>query len=388
MNSSSKVCHISTLHPPFDPRIFYRQCRSLARAGYDTHLIVPLESDYKRVDGVYLHSVGNIADERAGFKGSLRFKRFRQAFRLCQIIHADIYHLHDPELIPLGLWLRFTTRSRIVFDCHEHNIAFLREKTEIWAPVRRLSIWIMQLLEKLAAQYFDAIVTADEGVERIYRNRYRARRVITINNFPLLELFSLQEASTIDVERPYDLVYHGSLAQYRINNALEIAQRLKTQGHNVKWFLFGPCPNTAWLLKEIESRGLSDVFTIYPEHIPHNKVMELVLSARIGIIPLPDIIKFRYNVPTKLFEYMALGMPVILSNLPPSRPYLKNTMCAIMISPNDYDGYVDAIAKLLKNPELRQKMGLIGKKRIKETYNWESEASKLLTLYSELLKSS
>jgi glycosyltransferase involved in cell wall biosynthesis len=110
-----------------------------------------------------------------------------------------------------------------------------------------------------------------------------------------------------------------------------------------------------------------------------------VRQGRIGFIPLPDLPKFQHNIPTKLFEFMALGMPVVLSDLPPSRPFVGDGRCALMVPANDREAYADAIIRLLDNPELRRTMGAEGRARVINRFNWQRESQHLLALYAELL---
>ena len=125
---------------------------------------------------------------------------------------------------------------------------------------------------------------------------------------------------------------------------------------------------------------------IFEGAIPHVDVADKVQTAKVGIIPLPDLPKFQNNIPTKLFEYMALGMPTILSDLPPSRPFVSDGACAIMVPPDNYRAYADAVERLLDNPGLRLEMGRESRRRVEQQYNWANEAATLIRLYEELLR--
>ena len=97
----AKVCHVTTVHRPNDNRIFFKECKSLDEAGYDVTLLCANASSTVR-DGIKI----------IGFKGhTQRIKRFFltsivQAFIEARKVNADIYHLHDPELVWMGLLLR------------------------------------------------------------------------------------------------------------------------------------------------------------------------------------------------------------------------------------------------------------------------------------------
>ncbi|WP_287910174.1 glycosyltransferase family 4 protein [Chloroflexus sp.] len=385
LTGTYRIVHISTVHQPFDQRIFHRECASLAAAGYETHLLVPLPVTALERQGVYLHSVGVLADQRLGLALKRRWRRMRQAALLARQLDAALYHLHDPELIPLGLWLKATTSARVIFDCHENNTAYLHQKHQM-PPVMRSGLsWGMAMLERLAARTFDAIITADRGVADLYLRRFRAHRVVTIHNFPHLDLF-LQQPPPAD-DAPFDLVYHGTIPRYHLEVTFAVAEALRRRGRRARWLFFGKCPEAAWAQAEIERRGLQDDIVLDANLVPHEQVAARVRQAKIGFIPLPNLPKFQHNIPTKLFEFMALGMPTVLSNLPPSRPFVGDGQCAIMVPPDDSEAYADAIIRLLSDPALRHAMGAEGRARVIKEFNWQRESQYLLALYAELLGS-
>ena len=92
-----KAVHISTVHSPHDPRIYHKQCRTLAKAGFDVTLIIPEDDDFQPQDGVKVIFLPKPANRRE------RLAKTRQlAYREAKALNADIYHFHDPELIPIG----------------------------------------------------------------------------------------------------------------------------------------------------------------------------------------------------------------------------------------------------------------------------------------------
>lgn len=378
------IAHISTVHQPFDQRIFHRECASLARAGYRTHLLVQLGEPYRQVNGVHVHAVDRPQPNRLGLHLGRRLRRLLTTAQAARRLEARVYHLHDPELIPLGLWLKARTGARVIFDCHENNTAYLRQKRYLHPLVRRGLTISMAGAEWLAGRCFDAIVTADRGVAELYRRRFGARRVVTVHNFPHLDLFLRQPAGD-DSARPYDLVYHGTIPRYHLEVAFAVAEALRRRGARARWLFFGRCPELAWARAEAARRGLAEDFTLDDQLIPHEQVAARVLQGRVGFIPLPDLPKFQHNIPTKLFEFMALSMPTVLSDLPPSRPFVGDGACAIMVPPDDTEAYADAILRLLNDPALRHRMGAEGRRRVEGEFNWQHEAQRLLELYAELL---
>jgi glycosyltransferase involved in cell wall biosynthesis len=378
------VAHISTVHAPFDQRIFHRECASLAQTQYDTHLLVQFQQPYAVVEGVHIHSLGQVSKSTLGLRARQRVQRLHRAGRQAQRLAARIYHLHDPELILLGLWLKATTGAVVIFDCHENNTAYLRQKRYLRFPVRHGLTVGMALMEQLAARCFDAVITADQGVAALYQRRYKARRVVTLHNFPRLDLFAFASDQRRSAPQ-FDLVYHGTIPRYHLEMAFAIAEAVRARGIFARWLFFGKCLEATWAQAEVRRRELGDNFVIDPTVIPHEQVADRVRQAQIGFIPLPDLPKFQHNIPTKLFEFMALEMPSVLSDLPPSRPFVGDGACALMVKPDDPAAYADAIIHLLRDPERCRTMGVEGRRRVEREYNWEQESKKLLDLYADLL---
>ncbi len=119
-----KVCHMTSAHPAEDVRIFHKECVSLSQAGYDVYLVQRGDSYEK--NGV--HVVG------AGLIPTNRLKRMtigaRKVYRIAKRLDCDLYHIHDPELLPYGLKLQ-KEGKKVVFDSHELYREQLKRKTVI-----------------------------------------------------------------------------------------------------------------------------------------------------------------------------------------------------------------------------------------------------------------
>ena len=124
-----KVCHMTSAHGEEDGRIFQKECTSLAKAGYDVYLVERGESREK--NGVHIVGVGEIPSSRR--------KRMTQGakrvYEAAKALDADIYHFHDPELLPFGLKLK-KLGKKVIFDSHENTAESVLEKTWIPKPLR------------------------------------------------------------------------------------------------------------------------------------------------------------------------------------------------------------------------------------------------------------
>ena len=191
---------------------------------------------------------------------------------------VDVYQLHDPELIPLGWWLKLTTRSKVIYDSAENYTAYMKQKYFLPAPVRALLALGMGMLESSAALLFDAIVTADQGTTDIFEKR-GSKNVVTLHNFPVLDIFDIPPVD--DADKQFDLVYHGSIPRYHLEVALDVASELKKRGRAARWLFFGVCHDTEWFFEQAKARGLEGLFEIRGR-VNHDEVAPLVAEGRIG----------------------------------------------------------------------------------------------------------
>lgn len=373
-----KVAHITTVHSPFDQRIFHRECQSLA-AVFDVSLICSIDEPATQAGVKLIPLKTKILGKSKIFRPFNRIRKMMAAYRLAKKTGADVFHIHDPELIPMALHLKRKTNAIVIFDSHEDNSAFMTQKEYIPLILRNLIKSIVLFFEKQAAKKLDAIITADDGVNRKFQALNAKTQ--TIYNFPRLDFFKVNQEN---ITKDFDLVYHGSVPGYHFKNIFAIDDALSERGYFLKWYVFGNIASLEWVRSEINKRGLPERFVL-GERVGHEKVAYDVARAKIGIIPLPDLPKFQSNIPTKLFEYMALGVPVVLSDLPPSRPFIHQNDCAFMVGPSDFGSYAEKIIFLLENHTEYKKMGSIGKKKANVLYNWNSESEKLISFYQTLV---
>ena len=100
---------------------------------------------------------------------------------------------------------------------------------------------------------------------------------------------------------------------------------------------------------------------------------------------LDDDPNLRDSYPTTLFEYMALGLPVIVSDFPLWRDVVDGAGCGVCVPPGDASALADALELLAREPEAARRMGDRGREAAIARYRWETEEKKLLGLYEELV---
>lgn len=369
-----KICMLHKVKAP-DGRSFYKEARSLAAAGYDVTLLGLFSGD-SEASGVKLiglpHAQGRL----------LRFVVTNaRAFTRALQERADVYHIHDLDFVPWAVLLKLLTRKKVIYDIHEAYPEYMMLKSYIPRGLKSLTAALVYLLEHGAAKVFDAIIPNDNFIGAGFSHKKK----VTIFNFPTLDFFPAGAEVAWD-EREFDLFYHGSLPPYTFGTMLSIAEALKAKGVRTRWGIaLNDKADPAWAQAAAEHRGLGENFVFLPS-AGYLQVSQYLRRARIGIIPLPAFKKFLKNIPLKMFEFMGCGMPVVLSDLPPSRQFIRDTGSAVAVQPDDIDEYAEAVSSLLKDSSAAGSMGKRGKQLVYEKYNWSREEGKLMELYRSLLE--
>lgn len=360
-----KIAHITTVHAKNDNRIFYKECTTLQKEGYDVTLIVAGAED-DMINGVKVVGFPKHRGRLSRF-----FKTsFLDLLKLCKEYDMDIYHFHDPEIIFVGLWLKLRGK-KVIYDIHENNPASILSKTYIKS--RWLKYIISKgfdLFERFVVGFFDAIVTARPDISK----RFKHKHVVTLRNFPILP--DLEHIQDIKIEKSkLSVIFVGGMTNLRgLNQLLDAFETMD----DVELWLLGPIVE-----KELEKRIKSS-----PEQIKYFGIVEAydvfsyIQKSDIGIItflPAPNHIE---TLATKPFEYMACGKPMIMSNF----EYWKKTFgdSSLYVDPSKPKEIVKTVKVLLENKDLMLDMGRKNLQLSQNEYNWKEESQKLLELYEKL----
>jgi glycosyltransferase involved in cell wall biosynthesis len=376
--NNKKICILTTVHPVFDTRIFHKEAKTLVNAGYDLVLIAQ-HSKEEIVDGVRIVPLP---------KARNRFFRFfslcREAYKLALKEKADVYHFHDPELLPWALKLKKKTEARIIYDIHENIAGQILDKTWIPKTLRKPLAVFYLLKEKKVLPFIDWIILAEGSYLRMYKNY---KNISIVRNYPLI----LKKLSANGLVLQYDfpkIVYVGGISKARgIFEMIQTAKILKKKFKNTRFDIAGLTGEKIRLEIDnlIKYYGLSETIFFYGR-ISHPEALHLIFKANVGLSLLYPIPNYIDSLPTKLFEYMAAGLPVIASNFSLWKEIVEGSNCGICVNPLEPKEIARAVEYLMANPEEAKKMGENGRKAVLEKYNWENEAKKLKVLYRKILE--
>jgi glycosyltransferase involved in cell wall biosynthesis len=366
-----KVVHLTSVHSPLDHRILHKECRSLARAGFDVTIIAPYTKDMEK-DHVRIKSV-EVQTSRIKRMTYTAWRLFREAHKMA----ADVYHFHDPELITVGLLLR-ASGKRVIYDIHEDVPREILAKHYIPLWGRQLVSWTVEGIETAACSRFSALVTTTPTIAQRFHSINR--RTVIVRNYPYPEEIIHAQLDTNWDERRQSVVYVGGITGERGIHEMVSAMALLPQSLPATLELVGnQLPDFVEPEKLYKHPGWQRV-----EHhgiLEQPSVFRLLHHVRAGLAVLHPIPNFLESIPVKFFEYMAAGLPIIASDFPAWRKILDDTGCAIFVDPMNPREIAQAIEYVLTHPGEAEAMGRRGRDAVVQHFNWKTEASTLVSLY-------
>ena len=309
---------------------------------YDVRLIVADGLGSDQISGVNIHDLGKPQGRLARFTTTAL-----KAAAKVRELEIDLVHFHDFELIPTVLWLR-ARGVRVIYDVHEDLPRDILIKEWIPKALRRPASAIAASIEAIADRYFDGII----GATPLIADRFTLAKTVLVRNFPLIQEFRVP----IDAERSIagagSVAYIGTLSEARgVIEAVQATGRVD----DVTLILAGKF-NTPALERQVRSLpGWQRVD--YRGLVSREDVAEILRRSQVGLCTLLPTATHLDSYPVKLFEYMAAGLPVIISDFPLWRGLIEKHDCALFVDPSSPDEIAKAISWILTHPERAEAMG-------------------------------
>ena len=370
-----RIAHLTTVHPRVDARIRIKEVGSLAKAFAE-----PVGLFVQDGKGNATEADGMVQVIDIGQPPSKRFARMIigtwRMWSAVRRVRPQVVHFHDPELIPIGLILR-CFGHKVVYDVHEDLPR--QVLTKYWLPgfARRPVSWTVSGVEWLAALIFDAIVPATPKIAE----RFPPRKTTAVQNFPILN--ELVNAETVPYgKRPAIFAYIGGLTRER--GTCEMVNSLN-HIENARLFLAGAFQPGSLRTDVQALPGWQRVEFV--GWASRKQVAGILGNARAGLVVLHPSRRYPDAWPTKMFEYMSVGLPVIVSDFPLWRGIVEDAGCGLLVDPLDPRAIAGTMQWILDHPEEAESMGRRGRAAVEKHYNWETEAEKLIVLYKKLLSS-
>jgi glycosyltransferase involved in cell wall biosynthesis len=365
-----RITHLTSAHPRYDIRVFLKECQSLSFHGFDVSLVVADGRRNAVSNGIQVFDVG-CAKGRLSRMLYISHLIFLKAVEL----DAEIYHIHDPELLSIGMKLK-KLGKKVLFDSHEDIPNQILGKHYLHTLLRKLISKSYAFYENYACSRFDGIVAATPYI----RDKFKLinQQTIDINNFPILSEFEGVKGSEKSLN---EICYIGTIAQVR--GVLELVTAMHLTNSEVRLNMVGA----------FAERNIHDFVSLQPGWkkvnylgVQDRQGVGVVLGRSLaGLVNLHPLINYLDALPIKMFEYMSAGIPVIASDFPLWREILEDNECGICVNPLDPQDIANAINYLISHPEEAKRMGENGHRAVLEKFNWSIEEKKLIQFYEEVL---
>ena len=378
-----KLVVFSSAEAAYEPRLFYKVARSAAAAGYEVVIIAQYLGrtvrENIRIEGL------SVPRNRLERMICTTWKAFFRALRE----KGDVYHFSDPELIPLGLLLQSLVRRPVVYDLREYHAERIRNK--FWLPrqIRGIVAFLYEWVENTFLRHFAGVVTVNEHLAS--RLRAQGCRVAVVPNYPPLSVFSA-ETTDDNLKNQYErnrlIVHVGGMSEDRgIIQAVRAVAIVRERVPTAKLLLLGPFHQSEFEqeVRDLVAKLSLDEAVDFLGVVPHSQVQSYLRLVEIGLILLQPIRRHEQAEPIKYFEYAAMAVPEVVSDLPALRRLIKKNENGILVDPTDERAIADAIVQLLQNRELASAMGARGRRAILEEYNWNVSFARLRGLYEAVV---
>jgi glycosyltransferase involved in cell wall biosynthesis len=371
-----KVCHLTTVHPRNDIRIFYKECMSLAYFGHDINLVVADGKGDELISGVKIHDIGN----QQG-----RLKRFLLSslgcYKKALELDANIYHFHDPELLFVGLALK-RKGFKVVFDSHELTGRQIKRKFYIPKLLRNITSSVFEYIELGISKRLDAVVVPQEAEMVSYFGQSNTKVQVLSNYVSLSEYKNFDSKVGLSNRLSIKLLYSGSISNDRgLGNMLDLIEYLDER---FQLILVGRFASKIEQEKAKEHSGWVKVD--YRGLLERKELSSVYQEADLGLILFNPVGQYKVSTsPLKLFEYLLYGMPVITPNYGSWPDFQKKHNVTFGQDVSNINALGEIIYNLINNDNIYSSASQNGRDVVQKLYNWENESLKLNHLYEQIL---
>jgi glycosyltransferase involved in cell wall biosynthesis len=367
-----RIVHMSSVHTVNDIRFFHKMAVTLAENGYDTYCIA-LHSRPEVISGVKIIPIRS----RPGIWGKIvaSYLAFAAAVQLKPLI----CHIHTPRLY---IWIPFLKIRGVIviLDMYENFPKTFEQRTRVPAFLRTFAGYLYKYMERVLIGD-NPVIYAEYSYAKDYPYVKEHR---TILNMPKTEMLLAVDENKLEIPT---IGYLGGICETRGSLLiLRVIKKLREQGANINAEFIGQSEDTHQQELEtyIRDNGLIGSIRYYG-FMPPPEAYQIAAKWHVGLAVFLPMKNYVDSYPTKMFEYMALGLPVVVSKFPLYEEIVHETGCGLCVNPLDEDEIAGAIKVLLNNRRMAIDLGKKGRCAVLQKYSWKKEAEKLLAFYKQIL---
>jgi glycosyltransferase involved in cell wall biosynthesis len=357
------------MHDWDDDRIYQRACMGLSREGFDVHLVAT-RPDEEPVSTVKFHWV----EKREGWRR--RWYSSLEAVNKAIEVEADIYHFHDPDLLPHVSKIKSALPNcKVIYDIHENYTV----RFEDWGLPAFVGRWFRNY-EIRKIKKIDGFSVVSDSMAKLFDDSGKPYLVIrNSTDISRLSELDLETGGKFKIPTIYT---SGSNSTAR--NCLQTVQALKYLDKDLNMQMMFVGRYLANMDKQMLKQANQDQTSnklVLEGMMDWEQNFFRTAKAYAGCVFYEDNPNNRVGIPNRLFEYMYCGIPIIASDFPELRKVVESSGCGILIDSENPEAIAGAIETLLNNPSMASEMGKKGRKALEETYAYHNDLKKTIDFY-------
>jgi glycosyltransferase involved in cell wall biosynthesis len=394
MSRRKRLCMV--VHGPYpDPRVV-REVRTALDAGFEVDVVAmadPGEARRSEVDGARVYRIPHLRLSRSG---PVSLVREYTGFTLLAIfvvakLHLgrlyDVVQVHNPpDFLVAAAVIPRVLGARIVLDVHDlaPELFAMRLGSRRWAgAVER----ILRIVESAAIRVSDSVVTVHEP----YRRELLARgvpddKIVVVLN--ALDERLVPAGPPPSEDGAFRVVYHGTVTpHYGVDLLVDAFATVADAIPGARLEIYGPGDAVPAVRERVEEHGVTTLVHVDGRSLPQKEVLRRVCGASVGVVSLLPIERNRAALPSKLLEYVALGIPVIAPDIPAIVESFSENEIAYFQGGDVYS-LAEAIRSVAADPAAARSRAELAMERYRAAYSWPIYAERYVELLESLARSS
>ncbi|MBN1219965.1 MAG: glycosyltransferase family 4 protein [Anaerolineae bacterium] len=391
--TQKRHCMVVHAHYPMAETRVQREAEALLAHGFQVDVICllwPGEAAFEVVRGinVYRLPIHTVSKEQSLISQLLEYLHFfvLAAFKLTRLHlkkRYNVIQVHNlPDFLVFCALLPKLGGTPIILDIHDVIPEFLAARTG-----RSLDSWLVRLAawqEQLSCGFADHVITVTEPWRQVLVKRgVPQEKTSVVMNMADSQLFHPGVRQQVIEQRDrntFHLIYHG-VQTYRhgLDILLRAVAQVWDQIPELYLTLHGEGAYRGELERLVGELGLTDCVHFTKRYVPVSELPALIANADVGVIPYRTDIFTDGILPTKLMEYVSLGIPVIASRTSAIEAYFDETTIEFF-APGNVDDLARCLLKLHTDRNRREQLVQNGTK-FREQYKW----GKISTEYASLV---
>lgn len=371
------------MHDWQDDRIYQRACCGLARLGHDVHLIALNDTEDESSDFISRNVHVKLLPKRSGIKR--RWFGSKDIVTEAIKIDADIFHFHDPDLLPhVNRIKKKCPNASVIYDIHENYAGRFSQ----WGLPFFFGSWF-RMYEKQIINQLDGITVVSDSMRKLFEG-VKVPIEITRNSTDIFRLQNIHLQGRDMNSRPI-VITSGSHSHSR--NCLQTVKAIAfTKGQNNETPIFQFVGKyMQGIEEEMKSQSKIDNTSNRLQldgMQPWEENFKRIALAFCGCVFYADNPNNKVGIPNRLFEYMYCGIPVVVSDFPELRRIVEEAHCGVIVNSESPEDIARGINLLLMNKENAKEMGKNGRVAMENHYGYHIDLEKLVSFYFSILQGS